>query len=146
MLFKTHIVKFLTGLGRKNGHMNPDLSNTGAFLGNIYLWEEATSYCKARAESAWKNLEAEKDLYDFTKDEKRIKGDYTLMTSTKFTLNLKMSAPRKTFKAEAVIEYLTEKKKWKLTDAQALVEACTTEGKPSKTYTIIEKVEEGVHE
>lgn len=134
MLYHSKIIAAITQLYKKAPQ--PDTTNIGAFLGQIFFWENAGKYCTKQAESAWKELEEAK-LADL---DRKDAGNYTILEGSKFILNLKVSEPRKTFKTDELIKILQSEHKVSLSKCVDIIERCKTPGNGVKTYTITEKI------
>lgn len=139
MTYSSSIIKYLSRLGKSNAHVNPDQkSNTGKQLGDIYLWQTASDFCKKQLKSAWALAEASELVPDKDKLRADPVGDHILHHSKKFTLTSKVTNPRRSFDKEEFMKRVGRKYKIPAAELVTISQACIKEGNPAVTLKVLE--------
>lgn len=110
MSYKSNIIKALDRIESLNGTANPDASsNSGSFLGPVFLWETIHNIAQDKMKKAWTNL-AENNLIpadDTLRD--KVKGDEVIISSPSFALQVKVTQPRESFDQTLFIDKAAKK-------------------------------------
>ena len=139
MTYHSNIIKYISRLGKANSHQNPDQkSNTGAQLGNIYLWQTAKSFCDKQLKSAYAIAESTDLIPNKEKLREEPAGEYVIHNSKSFTLTSKISNPRKSFDQEEFMQRVAKKYKIPVPDLFTIALDCKKEGNPSVTLRVLE--------
>jgi hypothetical protein len=108
MGYETDIIKTLAKLGKANGTINPDSkSNTGALLGEAFMWDRVEAYARNRSEAAWAALAKE----GLIPDKKTLDpGDHQLAQSPNFAVFARVTQPVKRFSGDELANLLAKSK------------------------------------
>jgi hypothetical protein len=137
MSYETDIIKTLAKMG-KNGTINPDAKhNTGALLGEAYMWDRIEAYAKNRSEAAW-NAMAKEGLIP---DKKTLDpGDHQLSQSPSFAVFARVTNPVKRFSGDELATLLAKSKyKVPVSTTKELIDRAKVPGNPMRTMKIIER-------
>ena len=129
------ITKYLSGLGKRNGHSNPDNStNTAPLMADAFLWDTAAKYCKQQATAAWKALDTAIPSPD------PVPGQETIAAESQcFALVYKFSKPVRRFNQDALVSYLKRTHGFSDAQAAAALDAAKVESSPTTTTRVVEK-------
>lgn len=135
--YKVEITKLLSNLQDKAMQVNPDSKhNTGRSIGDAYFWDEVVKFAKGKSDQAWERLE----MQGISLDDKANPGDHALGVSPSFTVNCKVSEPRRAFSLGEAAQLLNKSKfKIPIPLATELLERAKIPGKSTLTYSIAER-------
>jgi hypothetical protein len=123
---------YIEAIGTKaSGVVNPDRSNEGTLLCDIYTWQTIEKIAKAKHAAAWEAAQGEGG---FVADDNPIRnlyvvGEHIVAESPCFTAMIELQAPRETFNKDEFIKRVCKKYKLSIADVSAMAETCKTKGK-----------------
>lgn len=134
--FLGFVHKLLADMDVKAKAHNPSQSNTSQLIGTALFWDTVQSFSKKQSDIAWKKLE-EEEIID---TDGLTEGEHVLAENKDFVVTGKMSAPYKSFSADALAAILL-KTKYKVPVAitKDACEKAKIPGKGRLTLNIIEK-------
>lgn len=137
MSYKLIVTKLLLNLADQAAKQNPDSKhNTGRTIGEAFFWDEVMKFAKGKSDDAWKRLETQ----GVSAEPETPPGDHTLGVSPAFSVNLKVSEPRKAFNADALALKLNKSKyKVPVPIVKEMIEQAKIPTKSTFTYSIAER-------
>lgn len=140
MTHKGAILKYLRGLGKRNGHVNPDSKdNMGQYLGEIFMWSVAKKFVDDEYKKAWETVETVGLVPDKDKLRQSPDTEKQLFESPSYACNAKVSKPMRRFKKDVFIGRLAKKYKLDAAELKMLADSCMEEGNPSVSLSVVER-------
>lgn len=134
MSYKQAIITYITGLGRRNGHANPDKTNTGSIMAEVFQWQTAHQIVEARLKAAKERLR------EVIKEPPTKPGIAILGESPMFTAMATVKKGAQRFDRDVFIDAVIER--WPEIKRHELVEIAAASIKvaaPATTITIVER-------
>lgn len=116
---------------------NPDKTNIGVVLWEIFVWQEINKRSKKRRDKAWA---AAQDIGVIPDDEtlRATRGERTVAQSNNFACVVNTGDPRLTFDTDTFIKKVAKKYKLNESDLVKLAAKCVLQSKPVLTKRIAE--------
>lgn len=128
------LTKFIDNMKAKT----PDKgSNRGTLVTEAFLWDTIEKYAGQNSEAAWAALVREEIVEP--KENYKTPGDFTASETPAFSVQVKVTEPRKGFKAEVLQETLKKKYRVPLHTSKEMIEAAKVPGNPVRTFRIVER-------
>lgn len=119
--------------------INPDRSNSGKQLWNVYFWQVVAELAEAREKAAWESVQGSDGLVD---DDEALRaltiGEHIAAESNKFSVLVKVSTPRKNLDRDKMVQELARKFRIASDKIEAVIEKCKVPGKASLQKRIVE--------
>lgn len=142
--FRASIVHYISALGSKNGHINPDKKhNSGNYLGDLFIWNTAKKYCETMIADIEGQMLREKLVKDKEKLRKEAGNSYpyenVVCESPSFVLVGKVQTPRSSFDKDAFIQKVSVGHKIPKHKLIELAEGCVKKSAAPVSMSIMEK-------
>ncbi len=130
----THMTNLQKFVKRPDGK-----DNTGAFLGEIFTWQEVSKFADDKLKQAWKSA-ADSGLIPADDDmrEKYDQDEHLVVESNAFSCIVTVGKPRETFDQEVFIGEVARRFKLNVVVLTKLAAECKKEGKAPLTKRIRE--------
>jgi hypothetical protein len=119
--------------------INPDRSNSGKQLWEVYFWQVVADLADARYKAGWELLQKAGGLVDSDEGLRDLTtGEHIAAESNKFSVLVTVSKPRRKFDREKFAKDAARKFEVSIEKVEALIEKCIIPGNPALTKRIIE--------
>jgi hypothetical protein len=138
--YSTEINKALARLGTTNGTKNPDeRHNTGALLGDAYLWQQVSDYADTKLKSSKAALEANGIVPNKEALRSAGRSEAIIAESPTFAFVAKVAKPQERFNRDEFITRVAKKFKLKEAELRTIALASTKTTEAPVSTSIVEK-------
>lgn len=119
--------------------INPDRSNSGKMLWNVYFWQVVADLAEARCKSSWEAIQGtgglvgkDDELRDLTV------GEHIAAESSKFTALVTVTKPRRNLDRAKLVSELARKFRVPAKKIEAIIEKCKVAGTAPLSKRVVE--------